>query len=60
MMKQQSTYARLQNTNNIQIWEVVAVSIVLNEDTISSIKVYSLSLEQTTNKLGNISYKRWL
>jgi len=41
---------------DIQIWEVVAVSIVWNEETISSIKVYSLSLEQTTNKLGNISY----
>ena len=35
---------------DIQIWEVVAVSIVWNEETISSIKVYSLSLEQTTNK----------
>jgi len=46
--------------DNIQIWEVVAVSIVWNEETISSIKVYSLSLEQTTNELGNISYKQWL
>ena len=45
---------------DIQIWEVVAVSIVWNEATRSSIKVYFLSLEQTTNKLGNISYKRWL
>ena len=44
---------------DIQIWEVVAVSIVWNEATRSSIKVYFLSLEQTTNKLGNISYKRW-
>ena len=41
---------------DIQIWEVVAVSIVWNEETISLIKVYSLSLEQTTNKVGNISY----
>ena len=46
--------------DNIQIWEVITVSIVWNEETISSIKVYSLSLEQTTNKLGNISYKQWL
>ena len=40
--------------------EVVIVSIVWNEETISLIKVYSLSLEQTTNKLGNIAYKQWL
>ena len=46
--------------DNIQIWEVVTVLIVWNEETISLIKVYSLSLEQTTNKLGNISYKQWL
>ena len=44
----------------IKIWDVVAVSVVWNKETISSIKVYSLSLKQTTNKLGNISYKRWL
>ena len=43
----------------IKIWDVVAVSVVWNKETISSIKVYSLSLEQTTNKQGNISYKRW-
>jgi len=40
--------------------EVVIVSIVWNVETISLIKVYPLSLEQTTNKLGNISYKQWL
>ena len=36
--------------------EVVIVSIVRKDGTISSVKVYSLSLEQTTNKFGNISY----
>ena len=43
----------------IKIWDVVAVSVVWNKETISSIKVYSLSLKQSTNKLGNISNKQW-
>ena len=52
--------------DNMQLWEVVAVSIVWNavsilwnEETRSLMKFF-LSLEQTTNKLGNISYKQWL
>ena len=50
MMKQQSTYAWINNTQ--WIYEKRRCYCL-----ISSIRVYSLSLEQTTNKFGNVSRK---